>query len=319
MKSLDILSATDDTLIVEGAPDRRIMKCLVRLSDAPDGGSRHADSASFLNGERLSISFSVSNGCVGRCERVCPSGLPDTLQKPLFTSEEIVRQIDEHVRLRRSAPNIRVIDAGGFADGDAGSNLQALAAARVLLDREEPPMDHLGLSTIGVNHKRFLPAFEELAARYAPGRLRLHYSYYGPLVHDAFIPRPAPPIDEVFPALERIGVMGFPVTLNVPMIDGQTDSDGNMRSIVRHLRDRAAAFRVKLSSFNAGHSVGGESLRPASVERMRFCEDFLRQNGLRTKLFLADTQDDGTMANAGCGRNVLATRAACLQALTDKK
>ncbi len=321
MKSPDVNDfAPESVLITDGGPARRIMKCVTPVANGRDGKFRAADSASFLTSNRLSINISVSSGCVGKCALVCPSGLPNTFQGPMFNADEMVRQVDAHLRLRGDRCNGRMIDVGTFADGDAGSNEDAvLEAAQVVLLRDDR-IDHIGVSTIGVRANTFFPKFIKTAQRFKPGRCRFHYSYYGPDAHDGLIPPPAPPIDAVFEDLAGVGRQsGFPVTLNIPMIAGYTDTDGNMQRTAEQVSKYSNAFRVKLSTFNTDGSDGGSNaLQPSSLESIVACAQYLRAQGLLVKIFFADIQDDGTHVEAGCGRLNIKTRHTTLNALENK-
>ena len=294
--------------VVEGGPDRKIMRCLLPLL-SDNGVPRAADSASFLVGDRLSINISVSAGCVGRCSEVCPSGLPKTLQPPMFSAEDMVNQVDEHLRLRKGKlDGVQMIDVGTFADGEPASNGdEVLSAAEQILSRRLPYIHHIGISTIGFQHEKFLPKFLALAQSFDPGRVRLHYSFYGPgAVHERFVPKPSPPAEEVLPSLACIGrESGFPVTMNIPMIADQTDTVVNMAETVNALHPSRDAFRVKLSTFHPGED---DILEPTSPEKVQQCVAYLQESGLGVKVFTADKQDDGQEVEAGCGRCNVKTR-----------
>jgi|GEM_PF-2769130 len=260
---------------------------------------------------RHSINASATLGCTQDCPG-CDSRSSKTPFGRLLTTDELIQQVMTAIEARKgSLPPDVDREVGFLGEGENTDNTKHLVEAIRALNKLQPPLRHVLLSTTGKKIKPFLDALRQLIKeeRLPPGWLRLQYSLYHfqETVRNVLVPMRQPwnwYMDVVNELDSFAKDTGHPVIYNMPQIHGVTDTEENTRAGAAFFGGAPKKRKGKYSSFNGG---ANPRMRGSAREVIDANVAYLKSVGADVYAFHADVPQEDLAVN--CGRVVSGERA----------
>jgi len=279
------------------SPNRRIGK--VVFKDVEREGL--FETGTFLKEDKSRHDICVSSmaGCNMGC-KMCAIPYSEKPFERRLDAGELVEQVRFAINARAADINGEVVNSVGFmGNGEPFGNFDSMMQAISELDESDDLIDHVSISTMGINLQLLTRLADAQRGLRLP--LNLQYSLITLLsdLRKRLIPLTTPLADAITALDSYSEKVGSPVKYNIPLIKGINNREDDLRGLLQFAKEKPQARRMKLSTFNP---FPGVPYKPVSDEGVDRAAELLRSEGLNIQVFKGD-RDDDVFASCGQLRN----------------